>query len=106
VNIEALLELAVIMEKNPDIQIPDYIVLDILIGHAVRLAWLDRHPEHTDRYADYKTAAWSAFYKSSTYDCAAFVAKALQFLTRLGQSMAEQMEAETAMVEVAVVETV
>jgi phosphorylase kinase alpha/beta subunit len=106
VNIEALLELAVIMEKNPDIQIPDYIVLDILIGHAVRLAWLDRHPEHTDRYADYKTAAWSAFYKSSTYDCAAFVAKALQFLTRLGQSMAEQMEAETVMVEAAVVETV
>ncbi|MBE9030068.1 glycoside hydrolase family 15 protein [filamentous cyanobacterium LEGE 11480] len=86
VNIEALMELSVIMEKNPDIKIPDYIVLDILIGHAVRLAWLDRHPEHTDCYDEYKTSAWSSFYTSSTYACAAFVAKALQFLTRLGQT--------------------
>ncbi len=95
VNIEALLELAAIIDKNPDIKIADYIVLDILIGHAVRIAWLDRHPEHTDRYDDFKTAAWSSFYKSSSYECAASVANALRFLTQLGQSMAEQMEAET-----------
>jgi phosphorylase kinase alpha/beta subunit len=103
-----LLELAAIIDKNPDIKIADYIVLDILIGHAVRIAWLDRHPEHTDRYDDFKTAAWSSFYKSSTYECAASVAQALRFLTQLGQSMAEQMEAETAaaMAEPEVVESV
>jgi phosphorylase kinase alpha/beta subunit len=105
VNIEALLELAAIIDKNPDIKIADYIVLDILIGHAVRLAWLDRHPEYTDRYDDFKTAAWSAFYKSSRYECAAAVAKALQFLTQLGQSMAGQMEAETAEAIAALAET-
>jgi phosphorylase kinase alpha/beta subunit len=99
VNIEAITELAAIIDSNPELKISDYIVLDILIGHAVRLAWLDRHPEHTDRYDDFKTAAWSTFYKSSSYECAAAVAKALQFLTQLGQSMAEQMEAETVMAE-------
>lgn len=94
VNIEALMELSAIVQNNPDMQISDYIVLDILIGHAVRLAWLDHHPEHTDRYDEYKTLAWSAFYTSSSYECAAFVAKALQFLTQLGQSMAAELEEE------------
>jgi phosphorylase kinase alpha/beta subunit len=85
VNIEALNELSAIVQTNPDIHIAEYIVLDVLIGHAVRLAWLDRHPDHLDRYDEYKTAAWKAFYTSSTYECASFIAKALQFLTRLGQ---------------------
>jgi phosphorylase kinase alpha/beta subunit len=94
VNIEALTELSVIVQNNPEMQISDYIVLDILVGHAVRLAWLEHHPEHTDRYDEYKTLAWSAFYTSSPYECAAFVAKALQFLTRLGQSMAAELATE------------
>ncbi len=91
VNIEALMELSVIVEKNPNIQVSDYIVLDILVGHAVRLAWLDRHPEHADRYDEYKTSAWTFFYTSSPYECAAFIAKALQFLTRLGQDQGAPM---------------
>lgn len=63
--------------------------MDILIGHAVRLAWLEAHPEHRDCYDEHKTSAWSSFYTSSAYTCAAFVAKALQFLTRLGQDSDE-----------------
>jgi phosphorylase kinase alpha/beta subunit len=94
VNIEALTELSVIMEKNPHIRVTDYIVLDILIGHAVRLAWLDRYPDHADRYDEYKTSAWTSFYTSSPYECAAFIAKALQFLTRLGQTIAEPIATE------------
>lgn len=85
VNIEALMELAAIVEKNPDIHIDDYIALDILVGHAVRLAWLDRHPEHGHSYDEQKSYAWSSFYTSSTYECATFIAQALQFLIRLGQ---------------------
>jgi phosphorylase kinase alpha/beta subunit len=85
VNIEALIELSVIVQNNPDIKFEEYIVLDILIGHAVRLAWLERHPQHLDRYDEYKTLAWKSFYTSSSYECANFVAKALQFLTRLGE---------------------
>ncbi|MCU0568328.1 MAG: glycoside hydrolase family 15 protein [Oculatellaceae cyanobacterium Prado106] len=85
VNIEALMELAAIAERNPNLQIEEYIVLDVLIGHAVRLAWLDRHPQLTDHYTDYKGAAWRSFYESSPYECASAIAKALQFLTELGQ---------------------
>jgi phosphorylase kinase alpha/beta subunit len=85
VNIEALMELSVIIQNNPDLQIKEYIVLDVLVGHAVRLAWLARNPEHLDYYDEYKAAAWRSFYASSPYECASFVAKALQFLSRLGQ---------------------
>ncbi len=85
-NVEALMELAAIAEQNPDLQIKDYIVLDVLIGHAVRLAWLDAHPDHADNYANYKAMAWRSFYEKSPYDCARFIARALQFLTQLRQT--------------------
>jgi phosphorylase kinase alpha/beta subunit len=88
VNVETLMELAAIADRNPDLQIEDSIVLDVLIGHAVRLCWLEQHPEHQDRYDEHKASAWRSFYKSSPYVCASFMSKALRFLTELGQSSA------------------
>ncbi len=85
-NVEAFMEHAALAELNPDLKIEEYIVLDVLIGHAVRISWLDRHPEHLDRYDEYKGAAWRSFYATSPYDCASCVAKAVQFLTQLGQA--------------------
>jgi phosphorylase kinase alpha/beta subunit len=86
VNVEALMELAAIAEQNPDLKVEEYIVLDVLVGHAVRLAWLDKHPDHAERYDEFKGSAWRSFYETSPYDCASYVAKALKFLTQLGQS--------------------
>ncbi len=86
VNVEALMELAAIAERNPDLKIEEYIVLDVLVGHAVRLAWLHKHPDQAARYDEVKALAWRSFYESSPYDCANFVAKALQFLTQLSQA--------------------
>ncbi|MBE9011915.1 glycoside hydrolase family 15 protein [Pseudanabaenaceae cyanobacterium LEGE 13415] len=84
VNVEALMELNAIAERNPEFKVEEYIVMDVLIGHAVRLAWLDQHPEHHDRYDEFKSSAWRSFYETSPYDCASYVAKAMQFLTQLG----------------------
>ncbi|MBD1852516.1 glycoside hydrolase family 15 protein [Leptolyngbya sp. ST-U4] len=86
VNIEALMELAAIADRNPDLQIEEYIVLDVLIGHAVRLAWLDHHPDAADTYDQQKGVAWRSFYETSPYVCAKYIAKALRFLTELGQA--------------------
>jgi phosphorylase kinase alpha/beta subunit len=83
-NVEALMELAAIIEKNPEFKIQEYIVLDILIGHGVRLAWLKVHPDQADRYDEFKAAAWSEFYRSSPYTIANAVAIAMQYLTELG----------------------
>ncbi|MEA5618489.1 glycoside hydrolase family 15 protein [Cronbergia sp. UHCC 0137] len=81
VNVEALMELAAIATNNPNLQIEEYIVLDVLIGHAVRLAWLEQYPEKSDRYDEDKGSAWRSFYNTSPRDCATYILKAFRFLT-------------------------
>lgn len=97
-NIEALMALAALSERNPELNIEEYIVLDVLIGHAVRLAWLDVDlPKVIDlqldptafdpaNYALYKSSAWRAFYQSSPDTCANYIVKSLQFLSQLANT--------------------
>jgi phosphorylase kinase alpha/beta subunit len=85
VNVEALMELGAIAANNPNLQIQDYIVLDVLIGHAVRLAWLEKNPERGDRYDEDKGLAWPQFYNTSPRDCANYILKALKFLTEFAR---------------------
>jgi phosphorylase kinase alpha/beta subunit len=94
-NIEALMVLSALSERNPDLDIEEYIVLDVLIGHAVRLAWLDvdlpkisisqldRQAFAPANYDRYKSFAWSAFYQSSPQVCANYLVKSLQFLSQI-----------------------
>jgi phosphorylase kinase alpha/beta subunit len=86
VNIEALMELAAMLEHNPDLQIEEYIVLDVLVGHAVRLGWLNHFPEKANQYDEYKAAAWRAFYNTSPSDCASYILHAFCFLTQVEQA--------------------
>ncbi|MGH8002098.1 MAG: glycoside hydrolase family 15 protein, partial [Brasilonema sp.] len=88
VNIEALIELAAIVSNNPNLQIEEYIVLDVLIGHAVRLAWLESHPKRGERYDEDKASAWRSFYNTSPRECTSYIVKAFRFLTEFGQDMA------------------
>ncbi|MEC4813101.1 MAG: glycoside hydrolase family 15 protein [Scytonema sp. PMC 1069.18] len=88
VCIETLMELAAIASNNPNLQIEEYIVLDVLIGHAVRVGWLDNNPERRDRYDEDKGSAWRSFYNTSPRDCASYVVKAFRFLSQFRQDMA------------------
>ncbi|MGD1871497.1 MAG: glycoside hydrolase family 15 protein [Mastigocoleus sp.] len=82
VNIEALMELAAIANQNPSLQVTEYIVMDVLIGHAVRLAWLEKNPHRISRYDEDKAKAWQAFYATSPRECTASIVDAFKFLTR------------------------
>jgi phosphorylase kinase alpha/beta subunit len=82
VNIEALMELAEITQKNPELQIEEYIVLDVLIGHAVRLNWLDQHYDRARKYDQDKAIAWQSFYETSPYVCGSYIVKAFRFLAQ------------------------
>ena len=88
VCIETLMELAAIASRNPNLQIEEYIVLDVLIGHAVRLAWLEGHPNRGDRYDEDKASAWRSFYNTSPTESARSIVKAFRFLTEFEQSSA------------------
>jgi phosphorylase kinase alpha/beta subunit len=86
VNVEALMELAEIFQRNPELQIEEYIVMDVLVGHAVRLGWLENNAEKGDRYDEYKAAAWESFYNTSPRVCASLIVKAVRFLTQFGHA--------------------
>lgn len=92
VNLEALMELAALAAQNPALLIEDYIVLDVLIGHAVRLAWLDRHPHQAENYDQHKATAWRSFYETSPSVCASYIAQALRFLLELGTTAELELE--------------
>ncbi|AFY55055.1 glycosyl hydrolase, glucoamylase [Rivularia sp. PCC 7116] len=87
-NVEALMELAAIAKNNPELQISGYIVLDVLIGHAVRLNWLNNQPERKDKYDEDKAAAWRYFYNTSPQECARNFVEAFRFLTEFGEEFA------------------
>lgn len=80
-NIEALQSLANLTRHADDLWIDDFITMDVLIGHAVRQAWLESHPERQANYDEDKVAAWQHFYDSSPSTCARCVGKALHFLS-------------------------
>ena len=56
--------------------------MDVLIGHAVRLAWLEKNPHRISRYDEDKAKAWQAFYATSPRECTASIVDAFKFLTR------------------------
>lgn len=85
-TIEALRELAAIFKGNPDLKFADYIVLDVLTGHAVRLAWVEGHDDRRGHYEAQKSLAWSSFYGQSPKECALYFSKALQFLVELAET--------------------
>lgn len=95
-NIEALQELGEIVQVNPDLYFENYLSLDVLIGHAVRLKWLEDNRHQAERYPSDKAAAWRSFYQASPKECAAAIAKALQFLSDLAEThqITEQADAE------------
>jgi phosphorylase kinase alpha/beta subunit len=80
-NIEALQALALLTHNTEDLWIDDFITMDVLIGHAVRQAWLERFPEREIDYDEDKVAAWQNFYESAPSTCARCVAKAFYFLS-------------------------
>jgi phosphorylase kinase alpha/beta subunit len=83
VCIETLMEMAAIVSKNSELQIDDYLVLDVIIGHAVRLAWLEIRPERGDRYDEDKASAWRSFYNTSPRECEGHIVNAFKFLGEL-----------------------
>ena len=93
--IEALTTLAAIFQANPDLKINDEIVLDVIIGHAVRQAWLEKHPQDEPRYEDDKTKAWEAFYLLPPHEAATALMEAfIHLLSPENEPHAERQNLE------------
>lgn len=77
---EALQVLMVVMKKNPALRIADTLFLDVIIGHAVRLAWEEAHHQQSLNYDEQRAAAWNAFYQYPPSVVANRIMDALTFL--------------------------
>jgi phosphorylase kinase alpha/beta subunit len=78
--VEALDTLSALAEASPEVEIEGDLVLDVILGHAVRQAWLARHPERPERYERETAAAWGAFYDLPPRAVARHVVAAVRFL--------------------------
>jgi phosphorylase kinase alpha/beta subunit len=80
-TIEALLSLMAFFEANPRVRFNDKLALDVVIGHAVRLGWLDENKGvSVINYGSYKAAAWDYYYRCSPIRCRELVVAALKQL--------------------------
>lgn len=63
-SIEALLGLLAFARANPTMEVDDYVVLDVIISHAVRLNWIAQFPAQKENYNQFRGQAWQAFYQN------------------------------------------
>lgn len=97
-TIEALLALASIFEANPRLRVNDYLVLDVLIGFAVRLAWIAKNPALQAQYNEHRAQAWQDFYASPPHHVANQVMAAVAYLLEQnadGELVADEEAAAT-----------
>ena len=81
-TVEALDALAETFRQNPEIQVEDTLVIDIILGHAVRLNWLRNHPDG-DEYPERVDQAWQDFNRLSPAAARRAIQTALGFLLNL-----------------------
>ncbi|MBD2422271.1 phosphorylase kinase [Cyanobium sp. FACHB-13342] len=84
---ETLITLIAFVGANPTVVFDDDLVLDVVIGHAVRVGWQERHPTiPPEQYGQHKADAWDAFYLSSPADCRHWQLAALRQLTETSKA--------------------
>lgn len=62
-NIEVIESLARLFRQTPELHVDNDLVLDVLIGHAVRMAWEKHTP--SGYYDEQRGQAWELFYRLS-----------------------------------------
>ncbi len=91
-NIEIIETLTGLFRQNPDLKVEDDLILDVLIGHAVRIAWEKEHGRGD--YNEHRGKAWEAFYKRSPKEThAAFVEAFVYLLSPSGQHHTDEVDA-------------
>ena len=81
---ETLVSLMAFVGANPQVQFDDYLALDVVIGHAVRVGWQQENSHlSSESYPVHKAEAWDRFYRSSPAACRRWQILALKELTQV-----------------------
>ncbi len=79
-TVEALKTIASIFRENASLHIDDTLLIDIILEHAIRISWLQDHPEQEENYEVCEPLAWQAFYHFAPHQVANGVLDALMHL--------------------------
>ena len=82
---EALRVLGLIVNSNTNMRTGDAMVLDVLIGHAVRLNWLAQAGNEMIAYDSHREQAWQSFYFAPPHEVANAIVEAFRFLHKENQ---------------------
>ncbi|TAL50912.1 MAG: glycosyl hydrolase family 15 [Methylovulum sp.] len=88
-TVEAIKAMASIFRDN-SLTIDDTLVMDVIIGHAVRICWLQSHPEHKEHYGEHIAIAWQAFYHLPPHCVANGILDALMYLLNNNNEIKEE----------------
>ncbi len=84
---EALQVMSRICRANPTLRLDSYVVLDVLIGHAVRLNWEENHGIDNRPYSEHSANAWNVFYAAPPHQVANAIVVAFEhLLEEIGQA--------------------
>ncbi len=98
-NIEAISALSHFFEANPLLDIQGELVLDVIIGHAVRWLWMTEHGDECEDYEKCRGEAWDAFYLSPPEKVREAILEAVMYLLESeGEAPAEEIERDEAAV--------
>lgn len=77
-NIEAIGSLARLFRKSPELRVDNDLILDVLIGHAVRIAW--KKYNTSDNYDEQRSQAWESMYRLSPQEAHRAFIEAFMYL--------------------------
>ncbi len=81
-NIEAIESMAWLFKQNPAFRVNNDLILDVLIGHAVRINWEKKNP--LGNHDDHRGVAWDMFYQSSSLEVEEAFVEAFMYLLAAG----------------------
>lgn len=80
--IEVIESTAWLFKQNPSFRVDNDLILDVLIGHAVRINWEKQHS--VENYDQHRGEAWEVFYKLSPHDAGEVFVEAFMYLLTAG----------------------
>ena len=91
-TIESLTTMASFFAQNPSLKVDEALVVDVAIGHAVNLAYVQDYPLRAQNYNEHKSHAWECFYASSPQETSAFIVSALSNLLTVRPTGIDSMQ--------------
>lgn len=77
-NIEAIGSLARLFRQSPELRVDNDLILDVLIGHAVRISW--KKSNTSDNYNEQRSQAWESMYRRSPQETGRAFIEAFMYL--------------------------